>query len=246
MTPPAQVTEAHLELAKTVIFSRDSAGRLLTAPMGAQLIADSEAKAVEAERARLYGIGRKKGEQPVSSDMDIGHRCLSGDKWPQPVDPIAECARLGRELADSIAERDQLRAERNNLRADLDAIKAIRDEETARAERAESQLHALRLVCGTTDADKFSTWVDRANTRAEKAEADLATAKAIIASIEEDGTEEHNAAVRLRQELAAERARLDWLELRGPWDSWNGFGETGITLRENIRAAIDAAMKEGA
>ena len=49
-----------------------------------------------------------------------------------------------------------------------------------------------------------------------------------------------------RAELAAERARLDWLEKRGPWESWNGFGETGITLRENIRSAIDAAMKEGA
>ena len=50
----------------------------------------------------------------------------------------------------------------------------------------------------------------------------------------------------LERELATERARLDWLEKRGPWESWNGFGETGITLRENIRAAIDAAMKEGA
>ena len=51
---------------------------------------------------------------------------------------------------------------------------------------------------------------------------------------------------RLERELAKERARLDWLEKRGPWESWNGFGETGITLRENVRAAIDAAMKEGA
>ena len=41
----AQVTEAHLELAKTVIFSRDASGRLLTAPMAAKLIAESEAKA---------------------------------------------------------------------------------------------------------------------------------------------------------------------------------------------------------
>jgi len=54
-----------------------------------------------------------------------------------------------------------------------------------------------------------------------------------------------NFARTLERELAAERARLDWLEKRGLWESWNGFGETGITLRENIRAAIDAAMKGG-
>ncbi len=50
----------------------------------------------------------------------------------------------------------------------------------------------------------------------------------------------------LKAELATERARLDWLEKRGPWESFNKWGETGISLRENIRAAIDAAMKEGA
>lgn len=52
--------------------------------------------------------------------------------------------------------------------------------------------------------------------------------------------------VKLERELDAERARLDWLEKRGPWESFNKWGETGISLRENIRAAIDAAMKEGA
>ena len=80
-------------------------------------------------------------------------------------------------------------------------------------------------------------------------QAELDKAKAILASIEEDGTEERNAALGLRRELATERARLDWLEKRGPWESWkswNDFGETGITLRENIRAAIDKAMKERA
>jgi len=41
------------------------------------------------------------------------------------------------------AECDQLRVERNNLRADLDAIKAILNEEKARAERAEDNLAAL-------------------------------------------------------------------------------------------------------
>ena len=64
-----------------------------------------------------------------------------------------ECATLERELAALAAERDQLRA----------------------------QLHALNLVCGTTDADKCQTWVDRANARAERAEAEVGRLRAGIA-----------------------------------------------------------------
>jgi len=51
-------------------------------------------------------------------------------------------------------------------------------------------------------------------------------------------------AVRAEAELATERARLDWLEKRGPWESWIKPPEEGLTLRAPIRAAIDAAMKE--
>ena len=122
--------------------------------------------------------------------------------------------------------------DRNNLRADLDAIKAICNEETARAERAEASLHALRLVCGTTDADRFSTWVDRANARAEKAEAELKAeqdnsaiaeielkvSRAIVSKIwvqlgsptyqQLKGRSIYDLIDELKAELAAERARL--------------------------------------
>ena len=48
-------------------------------------------------------------------------------------------------------------------------------------------------------------------------------------------------------ELAAERARLDWMEKRGPWESWlQPVKENSLLLRAPIRAAIDVAMKEGA
>lgn len=84
-------------------------------------------------------------------------------------------------------------------------------------------------------------------------EAELAKAKAILASIEEDGTEEHNAAVRLRQELATERARLDWLLSRmgGNVLPVNGCVAWTVDVYHYknqfpSRAAIDAAMKEGA
>ena len=110
---------------------------------------------------------------------------------------IAEANRHARAL---IIERDQLRTELALLRewqreviqnanahhaerreaiaraesAEREAFdwKKIARYETARAERAEASLHALRLVCGTTDADKFTTWVDRANARADEAEHD--------------------------------------------------------------------------
>jgi len=82
-----------------------------------------------------------------------------------------------------------------------------------RAEKAEAQLHALRLVCGTTDANKFETWTDRANARAERAEAELAT----------------------------ERARLDSGQIL-----LTVAGERVWHSGVDLRAAIDAAMKEGA
>ena len=95
------------------------------------------------------------------------------------------CATLERELAALTGERDQLRA----------------------------QLHALNLVCGTTDADKCQTWVDRANARAERAEAELAT----------------------------ERARLDSGQIM-----LIVAGERVWHSGVDLRAAIDAGMREGA
>ena len=144
-------------------------------------------------------------------------------------------------------ERDQLRADCNNLRADLDAIKAIRDEEKARAASAEREVERLNRdydydhKCLHEVRERCELWKQRA----ERAEADLATAKAIIASIEEDGTEEHNAAVRLRQELATERARLDWLMAGGVCMVQHSGGFYVSRLHAQVsRAAIDSAMKE--
>jgi hypothetical protein len=79
-------------------------------------------------------------------------------------------------VAELIKQRDQLRAEVERLTAACDKFsnsEIVQGDWKARAERAEASLHALRLVCGTTDADKFSTWVDRAIARAERAEAEL-------------------------------------------------------------------------
>jgi hypothetical protein len=128
---------------------------------------------------------------------------------------------LGQQNCDDVFEdlrneRDQLRADCNNLRADLDAIKAIRNEETARAERAEAkvsnQAERIRYLEGATN-HATGTPLSIAIARAERAEAELAT----------------------------ERARLDSGTILLTF-SGERVWHSGV----NLRAAIDAAMKEDA
>ena len=189
-----QVTEAHLELAKTALFSRDKAGRLLTAPMAAQLIADSEAKAC----AELL--------QQVANLKYSNHYHRK----------TAETSRA--------TETD-----RNNLRADLDAIKSILNEEKARAERAEAELDGIRALA------------DRRNKRYHAED----TTPQLVAALDQ-ALDIAQAELAQFRELAIERARLDWLEenandiMKYNCRSYIWFAH------QNIRAAIDAAMKEDA
>jgi hypothetical protein len=50
----------------------------------------------------------------------------------------------------------------------------------ARAEKAEAKLHALTLICGTNDVNKFQSWVDKERERAEKAEATIQKIKDVM------------------------------------------------------------------
>jgi hypothetical protein len=84
---------------------------------------------------------------------------------------------------------------------------------------------------GLLDCHAICDQRDAAVARAERAEAELLIAQRLLIDSEDAGTVAEN----LRAELAAERARLDWLEDHG----W-------ITGEPCGRAAIDAAMKEGA
>jgi hypothetical protein len=242
----ALITEAHLQLTRAITGHSDSFQYY------AQLIADSEAAAVQTAMIREYGNLCATNESlakecdQLRADRDYNHECIN--RLASATGTFGEKSEKVVEVA--LSTIDQLRAERDWLKtwqdqaetnyvigeplakklrdteAELAAAKLLLNEETdcaeaveaaivrqyARAERAEAELHALRLVCGTTDADKFTTWVDRANARAERAEA----------------------------ELAAENARLDWLESDAGMDfQWS-------TVRVITRAAIDAEMKEGA
>ena len=138
-------------------------------------------------------------------------------------------------------ELARLRAELKELSQVYELNKVSIDEldaDRARAERAEASLHSLRLVCGTTDADKFTTWVDRANSRAEKAEAECLEQARLLGK---SGEREADLLGKLER-LAKDTARLDWLAVS---DVWFDFPATGAFTPETFRAAIDAAMKEG-
>jgi hypothetical protein len=154
-------------------------------------------------------------------------------------------------------------------------------------------LRALTLICGTNDANKFETWIDRANARAERAEAELAELHASFAG------NVHTRCNQLVADLAterekAERYRLATLKLDAELADWSVlklWGGTPEIIHEfvkgqqnrihqcqdieaelaterarldagtilltvagervwhcgvDLRAAIDAAMKEGA
>ena len=196
----AQVTEAHLELAKTVIFSRDASGRLLTAPMAAKLIAESEAKAT-AELRTVF--------PQICAALGNGAFCT-------PDVSVEFIKVIPNEVAEVVA---QLRAEVERLRDGgvqriKDAMAVVMDERDslkARAERAEAELKKWSLL---------NLWGG--------------TPEIIHAFVKGQQARIH-ATQDVEAELAAERARLDWLECHG----W-------ITGEPCDRAAIDAAMKEGA
>jgi hypothetical protein len=136
---------------------------------------------------------------------------------------------------------------------------------TARAEKAEAKLHALTLICGTNDANKFQSWVDKERERADKAEAEcLEQARllgisgsreaSLIARLEKAETELTEAKadsedqakwalkyLRRAEEAEADTARLDWLAVS---DVWLDIPATEAFTPETMREAIDAAMKE--
>jgi len=123
-----------------------------------------------------------------------------------------ECATLERELAALTTERDHLHA----------------------------QLHALTLICGTNDANKFETWIDRANARAERAEAELAA--------EREKSERYRlATLKLDAELATERARLRdlWCEMALEYRD-ERISYVSVQITRSVWDELDAAMKEGA
>jgi hypothetical protein len=191
---------------------------------------------------------------------------------------------LERELTALTAERDQLRSEFEKLaittaQAQDRNVSHRLERDKAEAERTDAiyqraceverdlraQLHALQLVCGTNDANKFETWVDRANARAEKAEAELkrytdavdaqpwATDEPIRVLLDRitadlngeseaitDRSERYRlATLRLDAELATERARFEHLEKIARLESGNCDRSTTSYYVIHIRTGRD-------
>ena len=171
----AQVTEEHIytaaKVGKAYVAGEDA--------QAAQLIADSEARA----RCEIAMVAAESADRNVSLRLQNAElravfprilAALGNGACCAPDVSVEFIKAIPNEVAEVVA---QLRAEVERLTAACD--KFSNDEITqgdwkARAVCAEASLHALRLVCGTTDANKFSTWVDRSNAKAEKAEAELA------------------------------------------------------------------------
>ena len=131
-------------------------------------------------------------------------------------------------LVESMDDR-QLKSEVVDLRGEVAALKAeIADEAIAlrdmmsERDAAEAELAGIRALA------------DRRNERDHSQD----TTHQLVAALDQ--------ALDIAQaELATERARLDWLEKRGPWESWfQPAKEVSMLLRAPIRAAIEAGMKE--
>ena len=168
-----------------------------------------------------------------------------------------------------------IQAERDQLRAEVERLNALgswahtcihhTDEERkawvacpccaiARAERAEAELASERgrLDYIRAELALLREWQREViqNANAHHAERKDAIARAESAEREafdwkKIARYETARAERAERELAKERARLDWLEKRGPWESWfQPAKEVSMLLRAPIRADIDAAMKE--
>jgi hypothetical protein len=147
----APITEAHRRLAQSIN------GRWCSHDEGAQLIADSEARAV----VEIAMVAAESADRNVSLRLERdelrGALALGQQNCDDAYDDLraerdaarAEVERLKADGAASafvnMASRaSRAETDRNNLRADLDAIKAILNEEKARAERAEAEVAAER------------------------------------------------------------------------------------------------------
>jgi hypothetical protein len=137
---PITPTKAHLELANHVLFSRDATGRLLSAPMAAQLIADSEARACdrlrhEAELDEQLQAVTENSLKIVTAECDRLRNLLT--EWQNS-------AHIKGEAIDSLLiECDRLYAEVKSCgELSCDECNARTAALTNRAERAEAELAA--------------------------------------------------------------------------------------------------------
>jgi len=182
----------------------------------------------------------------------------------QTARALRECSQqLERELATLTAERDELRSEVERLRSDRDCEKRLRkdaeefrEDAIERAMKAEAELAEMhKSFAGNVHTENRVLQAELATER-EKAERYRLTTLKLDAELADQTTRFHDEIVRrqgtvranhelnlkerdhLLDLLAIERARLDWFHEAASDRIW--------LVGQDIRAAIDAAMKEAA
>ena len=83
----------------------------------------------------------------------------------------ARVAELESQLNDAREYGARMQRERDDRKWQAKTWEEVAGQHCADAAKLEQQLHALRLVCGTTDANKFETALDRANAKIKELEA---------------------------------------------------------------------------
>ena len=182
----------------------------------------------------------------------------------QTARALRECSQqLERELATLTAERDELRSEVERLRSDRDCEKRLRkdaeefrEDAIERAMKAEAELAEMhKSFAGNVHTENRVLQAELATER-EKAERYRLTTLKLDAELADQTKRFHDEIVRrqgtvranhelnlkerdhLLDLLAIERARLDWFHEAASDRIW--------LVGQDIRAAIDAAMKEAA
>ena len=173
------------------------------------------------------------------------------------VVPADFARELERENAKLLAANAELITVGAELSATADELRAENAELLAENNRLTQQLHALRLVCGTTDANKFQTRLDRALAEVEEQARLLGMSGERESKMLADNValrDALNAQLSYQRELRADRDRLDWLDSCGDvcsdltgkcnWKEWLvSTINSSMKLDASIRSAIDSEMK---
>lgn len=258
MSTPAQVTEAHIALSARITrengYDPESAWNRPHVLRDAQYIADSEAKAVEQALAKSFT------EYPVRMTLkDQDDARAERDQLRADVDRIlaekgvvvqhgVECLRRAMRAEREVERltkqiKDDNRSYGCELRDPYGTIWEQATKDHARAEKSEAELKEwslLNLWGGTPEI--IHAFVKGQQARIHAAQ----DVEGELESTKERALTLANSLDKAEAELATERARLDWLEGNaGDIPKYNSRSFIWFA-NQNLRAAIDAAMKEGA
>ena len=237
MSTPNTPTETHLELAKNALFARDASGRLMTAQMVAQLLADSEARAVEAAVAAII---EKNAPEIAKANAELARlralfpaicSALGNGAFCTPDVSIGFLESVPNEVASVVAR----------LRAELSAVQAQHLHEIDELAAQAKIMNALRAELATCkDASEALVYSFRAENDRLIDENVKLTARAEKAGAALAEVESQTAATSLKMQqrnadLRAEKAEKLWkefitlMDITEESDSGNAFNPNKIS-----------------